>query len=128
VRRGYGWSGPNIGDESIMLYRYFPDAPVDELQRSVIYDDWGRTNTFNWDIENGKYEVTVSIGWYDGTYSKQVVTVEGQTLFDMAATTPAKPYQIASTTVDVADGNVTMEAGIVDEYTMLNWMSIEPAD
>jgi hypothetical protein len=128
VKRGYGWSGANIGDPSIMLYHYFSDAPVDELQRSVIYDDWGRTNTFNWDIENGRYEVTVSIGWYDGNYSKQVVTLEGEKLFDGVATTPAKPYLVASTVVDVTDGNVTMEAGIVDEYTMLNWMSIEPVD
>jgi len=29
--------------------------------------------------------------------------------------------------VDVTDGNVTLETGQVNEYTMLNWMSIEPA-
>ena len=26
-----------------------------ELERSIIYDDYGRTDTFNWDIENGRY-------------------------------------------------------------------------
>jgi hypothetical protein len=101
---------------------------VDELQRSIIFDDYGRTDTFNWDIENGKYTVTMSIGWYDHTYAKQVVTVEGSKLFDMVATTPAQPYRTASVTVDVIDGNVTLEAGTFDEYTMLNWMSIEPAN
>jgi len=125
--RGYGWSGPNIGNSSIMLYQYLGDAPVDELQKSVIYDDYGRTDTFNWDIENGRYLVTVSIGWYDRTYSTQVVTIEGQRLFDSVGTTPAQPYRVSSVTVDVTDGNVTMEAGTFDQYTMLNWLSIEPA-
>jgi hypothetical protein len=109
-----------------MLYGYLPDAPVDELQRSVIYNDYGRTDTFNWDIANGKYTVTVSVGWYDRTYSQQVVTVEGQKLFSNIATTPAQPYQVASATVDVIDGNLTLEVGSTDQYTMLNWMSIVP--
>ena len=128
ANQGYGWAGPYIGDSTIMLYQYLSDAPVDDLQRSVIYDDYGRTDTFNWDIENGRYNVTVSIGWYDRTYSSQVVTVEGQKLFDVAATTPAQPYLVQSVTVDVADGNVTLEVGMKDEYTMLNWVSIEPVD
>jgi hypothetical protein len=69
----------------------------------------------------------VSIGWSGRTYSKQRVVVEGQILFDDQATTPAAPYQVKSVTVDVSDGNVTLEAGQFNEYTMLNWMSIEPA-
>ncbi len=127
-KKGYGWSGPYIGDNTIMLYSYISDAPVDDLQRSVIYDDYGRTDTFNWDIENGKYTITVSIGWYNRTYSQQVVTIEGKKLFDVVATTPSQPYLTASVTVEVSDGNVTLEAGITDQYTMLNWMSIEPAN
>ncbi|HEY5956765.1 MAG TPA: DUF4091 domain-containing protein [Polyangiaceae bacterium] len=126
--RGYGWSGPYIGNPSIMLSTYLSDAPVDELQRSIIYNDYGRTDTFNWDIEGGKYRVTASIGWYGKTYSKQVVTVEGKKLFDATATTPAQPYRIGSVTVDITDGNVTLEAGMTGEYTMLNWLSIEPVD
>ena len=101
-------------------------ASVDELQKSIIYDDYGRTDTFNWDIENGTYTVTVSIGWDGKTYSKNRVVVEGQILFDDVATTPAEPYKVGSVTVDVNDGNVTLEVGQQDEYTMLNWMSVEP--
>lgn len=124
---GYGWSGPYIGDPSIMLYAY-ADAPVDELQRSIIYNDYGRTDTFNWDIENGRYAVTVSIGWYDRTYSMQRVVVEGQVLYDDVETSPATPYLVESLTIDVADGNVTLEVGQDNEYTMLNWLSIVPVD
>ena len=123
---GYGWSGPFIGDPSIMLYQYLSDAPVSELSRSIIYNDYGRTDTFNWDIENGRYEVTVSIGFDGRDYAMQRVVVEGQALFDPGVTTPAAPYVTGSVTVDVTDGNVTLEAGQTDEYTMLNWMSIVP--
>jgi hypothetical protein len=28
----------------------------------------------------------------------------------------------------VADGNVTLEAGQTDEYTMLNWMKVVPVE
>ena len=126
VKKGYGWSGPYIGDASIMLYQYLPDAPVDELRKSIIYNDYGRTDTFNWDIENGKYQVTVSVGWHDKTYSKHRIHVEGKPLLDSVETTPETPYLEASITVDVTDGNITLEAGQQDEYTMLNWMSITP--
>lgn len=126
AKKGSGWSGPYIGDASIMLYQYLTDAPVSELQKSVIYNDYGRTDTFNWDIEPGKYEVTVSIGWHGKTYSKNRAIVEGQVLFDSVATTPDEPYRTATVTVDIADGNVTLEVGQTNEYTMLNWMSIVP--
>jgi len=127
-KKGYGWSGPNIGDDSIMLYTYQGDAPGSELQKSIIYDDYGRTDTFNWDIENGRYAVEVSIGWNDGTYSKQRVVVEGQLVFDDQETNPANPYAVAMATVDVTDGNVTLEVGQTDEYTMLNYVKITPMD
>jgi hypothetical protein len=126
AKLGYGWAGPNVGDPKIMLYQYVAGAQ-NELQSSVIYDDYGRIDTFNWDIANGRYKVTVSIGWQGKTYLKNRVYIEGKPLFDNVATTPAAPYQVASLTVDVTDGNVTMEAGQFNEYTMLNWMSIEPA-
>jgi hypothetical protein len=125
---GLGWSGPYIGDPSIMLTQYLADAPVSELEKSVIYNDYGRTDTFTFDLEPGRYLVTVSIGWWDREYPRQRVVVEGQVLFDDAATTPAEPYLSAGLEVDVSDGNVTVEVGQQDEYTMLNWLSIEPVD
>lgn len=124
---GHGCSGPYIGDPAIMLYQYLSDAPVDELQRSILFNDYGRVDTFNWDIENGRYEVTVSIGWADTTHSRHRMVLEGQVIFDSFETSPAEPYKVGTVVVDSADGNVTLEAGQTDEYTMLNWMSIVPA-
>lgn len=126
AQKGYGWFGPYIGNATIMKYNYLSSGP-NELQKSVIYNDYGRTDTFQWDIENGRYNVTVSIGWQGGTYSKQRVVVEGQVLFDNYATTPTNSYAVKSVVVDVKDGNVTLEAGQFNEYTMLNYLSIEPA-
>ncbi len=126
AKRGYGWFGPFIGNTTIMKYAYVATAP-NELQRSIIYNDYGRTDTFNWDIDNGRYKVTVSIGWQGKSYAKNRVVVEGQVLFDNVATTPTNSYAVSSVTVDVKDGNVTIEAGQFNEYTMLNWLSIEPA-
>ncbi len=127
VKKGFGWSGPYIGNADIMKYDYLSDAPVDELQKSIIYDDYGRTDTFNWDIDNGKYTVTVSIGWQDREYDQNQVIIEGQTLFDSVATTPDQPYQVKSITVDVTDGASRWRQVSPIKYTMLNWMSIEPA-
>ncbi len=124
--KGFGWSGPYIGDPKIMLYQYLDGAPVNELERSILYNDYGRTDTFSWDIAPGRYKVTVAIGWHGKTYGKQRVLVEGQALFDDEATTPDVPYKKKSVSVDVNDGNVTLEIGQKDEYTMLCWMSIEP--
>lgn len=126
AKKGYGWAGPFIGQPDIMKYQYLSDAPVDELQKSIIFDDYGRTDTFSYDIESGKYDVTVSIGWAGKTYSKNRVVVEGNLLFDNLETNPATPYVVKTITVDVTDGNVTLEVGQKDEYTMLNWMSIVP--
>lgn len=124
--KGYGWAGPYIGDPVIMKYLYLADAPVDELQRSVIYNDYGRTDTFNWDIEGGLYTVTVSIGWAGKGYDGQRVIVEGQPLFDSVSTTAAESNLVKAIDVTIADGNLTLEVGQMDLYTMLNWVSVVP--
>ncbi len=126
AKAGFGWSGPSIGKADVMLYQYLADAPVSELDKSVIYDDYGRTNTLSFDLENGSYDVTVGIGWHAKTYKKQRVVVEGKLLYDDVETNPSTPYRAQSVQVEVSDGNLTLEAGQKDEYTMLNWMSIVP--
>ena len=62
------------------------------------------------------------------TEAVESAVVEGAPLFDSVGTTPAEPYRVASVDVTVADGNLTLEAGQTDQYTMLNWLSIVPKD
>lgn len=49
--------------------------------------------------------------------------VHGQSPVHAATGTP---YKVQWIDLDVTDGNVTLEAGQTNEYTMMNWMSIVP--
>ncbi len=52
--------------------------------------------TFDFDLIQSLYQS----GDFEYLF-QQVVTIEGQKLFDVVATTPAQPYLTASVTVDV---------------------------
>lgn len=117
---GYGW----YGDMDHVMYEYLNDGP-NELQKSVLYDDWGRQKTFVFDLPNGTYNVTVSVGWQGRTYERNKIDIEGVSFVDDEA---SDPYIVRTNEVTIADGNLTMEMGIFDEYTMLNYLEIEAAD
>jgi hypothetical protein len=117
---GYGW----FGDLSHVKYDYLSAGP-NELQKSIIYCDWGRLKTFEFALPDGTYDVTVSVGWNNKSYAHQKITVEGIGFINDEATTPSAPYLIRTRKVPVSDQKLTMEMGIFDEYTMLNYMTIE---
>ncbi len=114
---GYGW----YGDMAHVEHRYLSSGPS-VLQRSVIYDDWGREKTFEFDLPNGTYDVTVSVGWQGRTYSRNKIAIEANTFIDDEA---SSPYIVRSQQVSIADNKLTMEMGIFNEYTMLNYLVIE---
>ena len=117
---GYGW----FGDMANVKYQYLSSGP-NELQKSVIYDDWGRQKTFEFDCPNGQYDVTVSVGWTGKTYQHQKIKIEGVDFVNDEATTAANPYLVRSAPVIITDNKLTMAMGIFDEYTMLNYMTIK---
>ena len=116
---GYGW----YGDMAHVEYQYLSDGP-DELRKSVIYDDWGREKTFEFDLPNGIYNVTVSVGWQGKTYKRNKIAIEGVDFVNDEAT---DPYIVRTKPVTISDNKLTMEMGIFDEYTMLNYLDIEAA-
>lgn len=116
---GYGW----YGDMANVMYRYLSSGP-NELQKSIIYDDWGRQKTFDFDLPNGTYRVTVSAGWEGRTYSHNYIAVEGVVFIDDETTSP---YIERTLPVTVSDNKLTLAMGIFDEYTMLNYLQIETA-
>ncbi|WP_027186391.1 DUF4091 domain-containing protein [Desulfovibrio inopinatus] len=118
---GYGWYG---NDMEYTMYRYLNDAP-NPLQASVIYHDWGRLTTFVHDVPNGEYKVTVSCGWQGRTYSHNKIVIEGIPFLDDE---PTAPYVVRTKTVTVSDGTLTMEMGVFDEYTMLNYLEAVPVE
>jgi hypothetical protein len=117
---GYGW----YGDMAHVMYEYLDSGP-NVLQRSILYDDWGRQKVFEFDLPNGPYSVTVSVGWQGRTYSHHKIDIEGISFVDNEATTPASPYIVRTKPVTITDNKLTMAMGIFDEYTMLNYLDIE---
>ncbi len=130
---GYGWYGEHIGDDSIMLYQWLTGEAFNPLQRSVIYDDWGRKNTFEFALESGDYDVTVGVGWAgrQEAYRHHRVVVEGVEVIGPGPTLPSG-YKESTERVTLTDGSLTLEVGgvVVEgdyKYTMLNYANIVPA-
>lgn len=116
---GYGW----YGDMAHVMYHYLSSGP-NVLQRSIIYDDWGRQKTFEFALPNGVYSATVSVGWQGRIYSHNKIAIEGVDFIDDEA---SSPYLVRTRRITITDNLLTMEMGIFDEYTMLNYLDIEAA-
>ncbi len=118
---GYGW----YGDMAHVMYGYASSAP-NPLQASILYDDWGRQKTFEFDLPNGDYDVTVSVGWEGRSdhYFHNYIEIEGTVFINDEKTAP---YIVRTKRITVRDRKLTMAMGIFDEYTMLNYLEIEAA-
>ena len=117
----YGWySSPSANWMTTYL-----SSGTNVLQRSILYSDWGRPATFEFDLPNGLYNVTVSVGWQGRTYSHQKIDIEGVSFVNDEATTPAAPYLVRTRALTLTDNKLTMAMGLFDEYTMLNYLTIE---
>ena len=123
---GYGWYAP---PEVHWMTTWLSSGP-NPLQRSILYSDWGRRATFEFDLPNGNYNVTASVGWQGRTYSHNFIEVEGVNFVNDEATTPTASYLVRTREVTVSDGKLTMVMGAPanDEYTMLNYLDIEAVD
>ncbi len=121
---GYGWYSP---PEAHWMTNWLGSGP-NVLQRSVLYSDWGRPATFEFDLPNGAYDVTVSVGWLGRTYAHHKVEIEGVSFVDDEATTPATPYLVRTKRLSITDNKLTAAVGIFDEYTMLNYIDVEAAN
>jgi hypothetical protein len=115
---GYGWySPPSVN----WAYAWVPAGP-NELQNSILYSDYGRPAVFEFDLPAGTYDVTVSAGWPGGTYDHGKIVVEGVPLLNDETTTG---NVVRTATIAIPDSKLTMEMGIQDYYTMLNYLDIE---
>jgi len=132
----YGWIGGNVGSDSLLCHWIAGDNTITPLQRSIIYDETGALNTFEFALENGAYEVTVSVGWADrGYYRDQSVAVEGVPVIQPGDATSAllRFYIKRTKRVELADGMLTVEMGGAErdgepQLTMLNYLDIVPSD
>ncbi|HKQ98600.1 MAG TPA: DUF4091 domain-containing protein [Candidatus Polarisedimenticolia bacterium] len=117
---GFGW----YGDFAQATTAYLASAP-NELQRSVLYDDFGRIKSFEFDLPNGTYDVTVSVGWQGRTDRHNKVVIEGIPFVDDET---SSPYLVRTHPVTVIDRKLTLEMGVAGEYTMLNYLDIVVPD
>lgn len=122
-------------------------AGIDQLQDTVIhmqYGDLTGTNTngdpvagaFEYAVPNGSYKVSVSVGDQPGGAtstcanpcydSKHTINVEGVTAIDRFQETTAAEYKVATVTVAVSDGRLTIDA-IGGMNTKLDYLVIDSA-
>jgi fibronectin type 3 domain-containing protein len=121
---------------------------IEQLQDTLIHMQYGdltgsgNTNgnptpgAFEYDVPDGSYTVTVSVGDQPGTASDTcdapcydsvyTINVEGVTAIDRFQATPAAEYQVATVTVPVTDGRLTIDA-IGGTNTKLDYVTIEAA-
>ncbi len=131
---GYGWSGENIANPAIALYGYDDVAGYTEVEKSYVYDDYGRDNLFEFALDPGTYQVTIAVGRPGKGYPNDPhnVSIEGTKVVDDEVTTDAAPVITKTITVDLVDGSLSMVVGGKSvktgdyAYTFLDYVSIEP--
>ena len=116
---GYGWYAPPSVN---WAYGWYPGGP-NVLQGSILYSDYGRPAVFEFDLPAGTYDVTVSAGWPGRSYDHGKIVVEGVPLLNDETTTG---NVVRTATIAILDSKLTMEMGVADYYTMLNYLDIEP--
>lgn len=117
---GYGW----FGELASTQYQYLSSGP-NELQKSILYDDLGKLKSFEFDLPNGTYSVTVSVGYNGSGYDHHKINIEGEDFINNESTTTGDPYLVRTKNITVSDYKLSMEMGIENEYTMLNYLDIE---
>lgn len=133
--KGYGWSGENIKNPAIALYGY-DEAGSSEIERSYVYDDYGRDNLFEFALAPGRYRVTVGAGRPARAYPNDphTVIIEGTRVIDDEPTSDAARVFRRSVDLDISDGSLSLVAGGRSArtgdyaYTFLQFLDIEPID
>ncbi len=99
-------------------------SETDERRITYAYDDWAHhPGGFEFDLPEGGYEVEVSVGTPRKVRKRNRVVIEGTVFVDDE---PSEMYIVRKKQVTVRDHKLTVEVGIWGEYTMLNYLIIEP--
>lgn len=122
---GYGWQRSADVPASNFYQHYDPwfDVQPTALLRSSIIDDWGRDHVFEFDLPNGKYLVTVGVG-YRGGSRKHTIRIEDTPIITNETTNSSAIIRSASVTVK--DKRLTLVMGMYDQTGHINFLNIEP--
>jgi hypothetical protein len=123
----YGWIRDSA-NQQLATYNPFLTNYTD-LERSYVYDDYGRQNIFQFEIEPGRYLVTVGVGKPNGSSDPHYLRVEDQILVNDEVLTNIQARAIE---IPLTDGAITLTFGgrsastCAYSYTFLAYMKIEP--
>jgi len=118
---GYGW----LDDTVHFLWGRDPwGSESDERKITYVYDNWAHhPSIFEFDVPVGQYNIEVSVGTPRVVRSHNRLVIEGVTFIDDE---PSNMYIVRSNQVTITDHKLTVDIGIWNEYTMINYLNIEP--
>ncbi|UBF23954.1 FG-GAP-like repeat-containing protein [Kovacikia minuta CCNUW1] len=129
--RGYGWVNQGSTTALDITSRVFDrnatlnGAAVDQrLDTVALMQTGGTAAAWEFALANGRYSVTASVGDTAGG-SNQLLRAEGQTLVPAFTAGGFQTFKLATLTVDVADGHLTIDA-IGGTDTRINFIEISP--
>lgn len=126
----YGWIRDSE-NQQVSRYDFFVPGNFSDLERSYVYDDYGRRNRFEFELEPGRYLVTVGVGRPNGSTDPHNLTVESQVLVNDEVLTNVQARAIE---IQLTDGSLTVTFGGRSAstgtwaYTFLAYMKVEPVN
>jgi hypothetical protein len=125
----YGWIRDGANQQLATYYNGPGTNSV--IERSYVYDDYGRVNVFQFELETGRYLVTVGVGKPTGSGDPHNLRVEDQVLVNDEVLTNV---QARATEIQLTDGVLTLTFGGKSpstglySYTFLAYMKVEPVN
>jgi len=117
--RGYGWSTRVNTRER--------NAVSAQRLDTFIHFDQGTSATWNYDLPNGMYQVSLASGDPSYPQGPHQITVEGQPVISGISTAPKEFKTISNVPVTVTDGKLTVVLRRdSEEKTILNYLVITP--
>ena len=104
---------------------YGTASSSDPRLTTILYDDYGRVHTFEFELPRGLYDVTVSVGWNGKTYKNNTIYLNGEILFLDVETNATVSYINRTMQVYCYANKLFMEIGDSKDYTMLNYLIIK---
>ena len=134
--RGYGWiTQGSVGSSTptpldISIYgRDRNRAGVEQRLDTLMHMQYPNTPSaaaaWEYAVPNGTYSVTVSVGHQRPYDSRHTINVEGVNLINKFRANSKQEYQLATSSVTVADGRLTVDA-IGGTNTKINYLEIDP--
>lgn len=125
----YGWIRDSANQQLSFYNMQLVTYSV--IERSYVYDDYGRQNTFQFELEPGRYLVTVGVGRPNGSGDPHNLLVEGQVLVNDEVLTNVQARAIE---IQLTDGSLTLTFGGKSastgnwSYTYLAYLKVEPVN